>query len=184
MTRLSLFCLHLLVLWIHLSVCLPLFVCHHHLPAFAARVFRPFRCVCSSYSTVSYTCIPLRDKLFIRTRCFEKNWGDVDSNMDIFRKLRACLLTYLCGELPEPRHLDEVNSVRLETFYRCNTFRDVHYWWVHDERLHLRVTQINPCDYETTQEGDYGKADTDEHNCTSKQRLQCNQILRKQACTC
>ena len=57
MTRLSLFCLHLLarlVLWIHLSVCLPLFVCRHHLPAFlfffffqvkrAAlfRVFGPF----------------------------------------------------------------------------------------------------------------------------------------------
>ena len=202
MTRLSLFCLHLLarlVLWIHLSVCLPLFVCRHHLPAFLFFFFFKVKraalfCVFGPFAMFAPLTPPFRIHafhygtnfffFFIHTRRFEKNWSDADSNVDVFRKLRAYLLTYLCSELPEPRRLDEVNSVLLETFFKCNTFRDMHNWWVHDEWLHLRVTQINPCDYETTQEGDYGKADTDEHNCTSKQRLQCSQILRKQACMC
>lgn len=49
---------------------------------------------------------------------------------------RVCLLIYGVG-CPGLKSLDEVNSMWLETFYRCNAFQGLHNWWVHDDWLHL-----------------------------------------------
>lgn len=55
-----------------------------------------------------------------------RRFGNIDFSVYIFRKLQACLLTYSWSEMPEPWSLDEVTSIRLETFYRCNAFQDLH----------------------------------------------------------
>lgn len=79
---------------------------------------------------------------------------------------------------PEPWSLDEVTSICLETFYRCNAFQDLHNWWVHDEWLHLRESpRLTPATMKPHRNPTY---DTIEHKNRSKHSLYCNQILRKQ----
>lgn len=147
---LPLFCLHLLprlVVRIHLSLSLPVFFCHHHLLAslfsstkhfslgLTACPSEPecpaFHQVCSSYFNLLYICIPLWNELL----CIPVTLKWIQRTL-ILNMQQACLLTYLWGEMPEPWSLDEVNSIRLETFYR--PLQDLHNWWVYDEWLHLR----------------------------------------------
>lgn len=107
-----------------------------------------------------------------------RRFGNIDFSVYIFRKLQACLLTYSWGEMPEPWSLDEVTSIRLETFYRCNAFQDLHNWWVHDEWLHRRESpRLTPATMKPHRNPIY---DTIEHKNRSKHSLHCNQILRKQ----
>lgn len=125
------------------SLSLPQFFCHHHLLAilfsysaflcfvFTAWLSEPAPCMCSGHCKFRFEII-------------FKHWFKYVCR----QKLHAWLLTYAWGEMPEPWSL-EVTSMRLETFYRCSAFQDLHNWWGTPPQ---RITLINPCDYETTQE--------------------------------